>query len=86
MNKNIFIRKETAQSCLQGGLPVLANVLGYNKENGNVVYEVDYQERDRSSAIRWHYADVGEPTTVYVKPLEEFLSRFMPEYLAEFVA
>lgn len=82
-NKNIFIRKETAFSVLRGnGLPVFANVVGY--ADGNVYYAVDYPEPARKGSWRWHYADYDTRSGTYVKPLEDFLARFAPDYDNEY--
>jgi hypothetical protein len=88
-NKNIFIRKETAFSVIYGNnLPVFANVVGYH--DGNVHYEVDYPTPMGKGLWGWHYADnnrgevVVQESGTYIKPLEDFLQRFAPDYDNEY--
>lgn len=87
-NRNIFIRKESAFSSVYGnGLPIFANVVGYH--DGNVHYAVDWPEPiGPRGQWRWHYGDqsyhwndeLQQRSGTYVKPLEDFLSRFSPDY------
>lgn len=82
-NKNIFVRKETAWSCVNGNkLPVFAEVVKY--EGGNVHYLVDYPQ-PMGKSWRWHYSDAtyleeAQSSGTYIKPLEEFLTRFTPDF------
>lgn len=83
-NKNIFIRKETMYSVLagRGNMPVFANVLGYDPSVGNVVYEVDFPVAVKKNEVFWNSERDG--STIYVKPLDEFLSRFAPDLFDEY--
>lgn len=84
-NKNIFIRKETAFSVLHGnGHPVFANVIGYDPAVGNVVYEVDYPVSVKKHTVIWHSEIVESDPTIYVKTLDDFLSRFAPDVFDEY--
>lgn len=76
-NRNVFIRKDTAHYCERNPFPVFAHVTGYH--DSKVYYQVDYPEPVRAGH-RWHYASRDARSGTYIKPLEEFLSRFAPDY------
>lgn len=84
-NRNIFIRKPTA---MQTGGPVFAHVTDY--VDGDVYYEVDYPVQTKKGHF-WHYSDrthrySGEAMSsgTYIKPLEDFLTVFAPDYENEY--
>lgn len=81
-NKNIFIRKETLFSLESTNLPVFAMVVGYHQ--GSVHYIVDYPERYKKNQYIWHYSKDEQESGTYIKPLEEFLQRFSPDYDNEY--
>lgn len=69
-DQTIFIRNESAFSCLFGnGLPVFAKVLGVvpagedsiNPDEETIFYQVDYPVRTGAKRWRWRYGDNRHP-------------------------
>jgi hypothetical protein len=82
-NKNIFLRKENEFSVNHcGGLPVFAHVTDY--VSGNVYYTLDFIEPVGYKDWYWYYGYYNQKSGTYIKPLEEFLERFEPDYWNKF--
>jgi hypothetical protein len=91
-DKNIYIRNETAFSCLFGnGLPTFAYVVGTFGEGDDLVvmYRVDYIVRAGKGSWRWRYRDNQQPVPgsdyvvkdsgTYTAPLATFRKMFRPD-------
>lgn len=90
-DKNIFIRNESAWSCLFGnGLPTFACVVGTFNEGDDVIvmYRVDYPIKSGKGSWRWRYRDntyaneggyVVKDSGTYTARLDHFRHLFRPD-------